>query len=154
VSSHVVIGVGNQFRRDDGVGPAVLDLLRPAVPATVRLVASDGEPVRLIEEWAGADLALVIDALPPGAGGAAGQAYRLVVARDVAAAPPGTTSSHGLGLGEAIGLGRVLDRMPARLIVHAVQAAECGYGVGLTPAVAAAAAEVAAAVLAELAAAR
>ena len=47
----VVIGVGNEFRRDDGVGLRVLETLRPLVPDTVRLVASDGEPVRLIEEW-------------------------------------------------------------------------------------------------------
>ena len=163
MSSNVVIGVGNEFRRDDGVGPAVLGLLRArlpraGVPASVRLVASDGEPARLIEEWAGADLAVVIDALPPEPGPDSGSEppgqVRRIVVDEVAAAPPGTASSHGLGLGEAIGLGRVLDRMPRRLVIHAVRAADCGYGTGLTPAVAAAADEVAAAVLRDLALAR
>lgn len=150
----VVIGIGNEFRRDDGVGQAVLELLRAVVPASVRLVPSDGDPARLIEEWTGAALAVVVDALPPpGAGPAAGEAGRMrsIVVDDVAA-PPTTVSSHGLGLGEAIGLGRVLGRMPRRLIIHAVQAADCGYGNGLTAPVAAAAEQVAAAVLDDLAA--
>ncbi len=156
MTGRVVIGVGNEFRRDDGIGPAVLELLRAEVPASVRLVASDGEPVRLVEEWAGAGLAIVVDALPPsgqpGQPGqpAAGQVRRVMV-DEVAAAPAGTASSHGLGLGDAIGLGRALGLMPARLVIHAVQAADCGYGVGLTPRVTAAAGQVARAVLRDLA---
>ncbi len=153
-TSTVVIGVGNEFRRDDGIGLAVLELLQAEVPASVRLVASDGEPSRLIEEWTGADLAVVVDALPPEAGPDAGSELagevRSIVLDEIAAAPPATASSHGLGLGEAIGLGRALDRMPRRLVIHAVRAADCGYGTGLTPAVAAVAGTVAAAVLAEL----
>jgi hydrogenase maturation protease len=47
-------------------------------------------------------------------------------------------SSHGLSLGDAIGLARALDRMPERLILHAVEAADFRLGVGFTPAVAAA----------------
>ncbi len=174
----VVIGVGNEFRRDDGVGPEVLSQLGGAVPATVRLVASDGEPARMIEAWTGADLAVVVDALQVSAGrpatgqaatgqaatgqaatgqAATGQAggpapgrtYRLVI-DEVTAEPATAVSSHGLGLGDAIGLARALDLMPARLIVHAVEVTDCGYGVGLTPAVAAAAATVTSAVLRDL----
>jgi hypothetical protein len=33
----VVIGVGNEFRRDDGIGPAVVARLRDRAPATVEL---------------------------------------------------------------------------------------------------------------------
>jgi Ni,Fe-hydrogenase maturation factor len=34
----VVIGVGNEFRRDDGTGPAVIGRLRDRVPPGVELV--------------------------------------------------------------------------------------------------------------------
>src|SRR5437899_1606818 len=44
----VVIGVGNPYRRDDGVGPAVVDRLRRSAPAGVRLEESDGEPSQLL----------------------------------------------------------------------------------------------------------
>ena len=61
-----------------------------------------------------------------------------------------TASSHGLGLDDAIALAIALDRMPGRLIVHAIEAAELTQGPGLTPPVAAAVGAVAAAVLADL----
>ena len=107
----VVIGVGNEFRRDDGAGPAVVERLRDLVPSGVGLVITDGKPTRLIEAWTGAALAVVVDAVraqPPHPG----RVHRFVVDR------PGTdagrtASSHGFGLDEAIALALALDRMPA-----------------------------------------
>ena len=58
----VVIGVGNEFRRDDGAGPAVVARLRGHLPDRVCLLVSDGEPTRLIEAWAGAPVAVIVDA--------------------------------------------------------------------------------------------
>jgi len=152
----VVIGVGNEFRRDDGLGPEVLARLRDQIPGGdgggVRLLTCDGEPTRMIEAWAGAALALVVDAVvadPP----VPGRRHRITLEEaDLAAARP--VSSHGFGLGESVRLGRALDRMPARLIIHAVEVADTAFGVGLTPAVAAAADEVTAAVLGDLSALR
>ena len=144
----VVIGVGNEFRRDDGAGPAVVAALRDLAPDGVRLVVTDGEPARLIEAWAGAALAVVVDAVRAQPS-RPGKVHRFVVDR------PGTgtgrpASSHGLGLDDAISLAVALDRMPARLIVHAIEAADLTLGPGLTPPVAAAVGIVARAVLADL----
>ena len=144
----VGIGVGNEFRRDDGAGPAVVASLRDRVPPGVGLVLTDGEPTRLIEAWTGAALAVVIDAVcahPP----RPGQVHRFVVDR-----PMGETtraaSSHGFGLDDAVGLALALDRMPGRLIVHAIEAADLTQGTGLTPPVAAAIDDVASAVLRDI----
>ncbi|HXP18526.1 MAG TPA: hydrogenase maturation protease [Streptosporangiaceae bacterium] len=145
----VVIGVGNEFRRDDGAGPEVLARLRDQVADNVRLVVSDGEPARLIEAWAGASLALVVDAVRADPV-TPGRIHRLVLDQ-AGAEHVRPVSSHGLGLGEAIGLARALNLMPDRLIVHAVEAAEFGFGVGLTPAVAAATDALTSAVLHDLA---
>ena len=144
----VVIGVGNEFRRDDGVGPAVVARLRDLAPAGVRLVVTDGEPTRLIEAWTGAALAVVVDAVRAEPS-RPGTVHRFVVDG------PGTgtgraASSHGLGFDDAIRLAMALDRMPARLIVHAIEAADLTQGPGLTPPVAAAVGAVATAVLADL----
>ena len=141
----VVIGVGNEFRRDDGAGPAVIGQLRGHVSSGVGLVIADGEPTRLIEAWTGAALAVVVDAVraqPPHPG----RVHRFVMDR------PGTdagrtASSHGFGLDEAIALALALDRMPGRLIVHAIEAADLTQGTGLTPAVAEAVGIVATAIL-------
>jgi hydrogenase maturation protease len=145
----VVIGVGNEFRRDDGAGPQLVAGLRQRAPADVEFHVSDGDPAGIIEAWDGAALAIVVDAvrIDPAA---PGRLYRLILDRDQLV-PDRAVSSHGLGLGEAIGLAQVLGRMPARLIVHAVEAGDVGPGAGLTPAVAAATARLAAAVLRDLA---
>lgn len=146
-----VIGVGNEFRRDDGVGPAVVAALseRPDEPRLtgVDLVVADGEPTRLVDALAGLDVAVIIDAArcdPP----EPGRVHRHVV--DGTSLPPSAGSSHGLGVPEAIQLAAVLDRLPERVIVHTVEADELGYGTGLSPAVAAAVPHVADAVLADL----
>jgi hydrogenase maturation protease len=144
----VVIGVGNEWRHDDGIGPAVVGQLRDLVPSGVELVITDGEPTRLIEAWTGAALAVVVDAVraqPPHPG----RVHRFVVDRP-ADGLARTASSHGLGLDEAIALAVALDRMPGRLIVHAIEAADLTPGTGLTPAVAAAADPAATAILDDL----
>jgi hydrogenase maturation protease len=157
----VVIGVGNEFRRDDGIGPEVLSRLHGQAADGVRLVASDGEPARMIEAWTGARLAVVIDAVlanppppapsspPTSASPCPGRLHRIVVDR-TPTPDVHTVSSHGLGLGQSVALARALDRMPERLIVHAVEVSDVGHGVGLTPAVAAAADALTAAVLRDL----
>jgi hydrogenase maturation protease len=130
----VVIGVGNEYRRDDGFGPAVAARLAARKPSDVDVMASDGEPTRLIDLWTGADLAVVVDAVRADH---AGHRYELVLTGadlpwDRAA------SSHGIGLGSTVELARALDRLPRRLVVLAVSGREFGFGTGLTPEVAAA----------------
>ncbi|MCI3278255.1 hydrogenase maturation protease [Streptomyces cylindrosporus] len=133
-----VIGVGNEFRRDDGVGWAVLARLReraarrPLPPGTV-LATCDGDPGRLIGLWEGTDLAVVVDAAHAHPG-TPGRVHRLELDAGCLAHPP-TTSSHGLGLGEAVELARALGRLPERLIVYAVEGADGALGTGLSPAV-------------------
>ena len=144
----VVIGVGNEYRRDDGAGLAVVISLRDRVPPGVDLVLTDGEPTRLIEAWAGAEVAVVVDAVradPP----RPGRVHRFELDRALTGATR-TASSHGFGLDDAIQLALALDRMPGRLVVHAIEAADLGQGAGLTPPVAAAVDEVASAVLSDL----
>ena len=146
--SAVVIGIGNEFRRDDGAGPAVLARLHGRVPGGVELLVTDGEPAGLIEAWTGAPLAVIVDAVRAEPS-VPGRLHRLVL-HEAAAAGVCPVSSHGLGLDSAIGLARALDRMPGTLIVHAVEAGDLGQGTGLTHAVAASIDTLAAAVRQDL----
>jgi hydrogenase maturation protease len=139
----VVIGIGNALRGDDGVGPAILDALRDQVPRGVTLVETDGEPTRLLEAWEGADLAVVLDAVP---GTAPGRVRRI----EPKTLSPGTSGSHGLGAGDAVELGELLDRLPERLVIFGIEGANFAFGPGLSPAVRAAIPEVLEAVLLEI----
>lgn len=58
-----MIGIGNELRCDDGIGPAVAaEIQRRKIPG-VRVVLSHGEPIGLLDAWTGVRLAVVIDAV-------------------------------------------------------------------------------------------
>lgn len=146
----VVIGVGSEYRSDDGVGAAVLHMLSGEVPDSVVLVPSDGEPTRLVETWAGASTVIVVDAVA-GSGDAPGSLYRLDVPATGEQLPAERgASTHDLGVGSAVALGRALDRMPSRLIVHGMEGADFSQGITLSPPVAARIGDLVAAVLADI----
>lgn len=145
----VVIGIGNTFRRDDGVGIAVADEIARRAPGNVGVVCGTGEPAAMLDAWGGARLAVVVDAAT-GADSQPGRIRRCGI--DEVAVGAGL-SSHAVSLRQTCELGGTLDRLPERLVVFTVAAADTGHGVGLTPAVAAAVPAVVAAVLAEVAAA-
>lgn len=139
-----VIGIGNEFRRDDGAGWATISLLcarealRP-LPAGTELARCDGDPGRLISLWEGKALTLVVDAcFPPSA--QPGRTHRWWASPGELPHPAaaGRQSTHGLGLAEALCLADRLGRGPGRLIVYAVEGADRSLGTGLTPEVAAA----------------
>ncbi|MDH6121367.1 hydrogenase maturation protease [Kitasatospora sp. GAS204B] len=138
----VVIGVGNEYRRDDGVGRTVVARLaeravaRP-LPDGTTLRVCDGDPARLLTLWEAADLAVVVDAAHAHPGHP-GRVHRLELGSERLSPSDGPTSSHGLGLGEAVELARALDRLPGTLVVYAVEGANTTMGTGLSAPVAAA----------------
>jgi len=131
-----VIGIGNPLRGDDAVGLIVAREVRAAATADIAVIELEGEPASLIAAWEGAGPTVVVDAV---ASGAPAGTVTVVDATD-APLPPSLSaaSTHALGLGEAIELARVLDRLPKRLVVVGVEASEFAPGRPLTPAVAAA----------------
>ena len=129
-----MIGVGNAYRCDDGVGPAVAERLRGR--REVEVATCEQEPSRLLDAWAGAGLALVVDAVASGA--APGTVHRFDASERAVPAGVFRGSTHALGVGEAIELARALGRLPGRVLVYGVEGAEFGAGEGLSPAVAAA----------------
>lgn len=143
MTSTIVIGVGHPYRRDDAVGLAVLDRLAMRHPAEMTLVASSGEATELIHAWDGADTAIIIDAVQFDA--AQPGRVRRIVLDPGATAGPGpmtTTTSHSLRFGEVIALAQALDRLPAKMIVYAVEVRDVEFGQGLSEPVEAAAAQV------------
>jgi hydrogenase maturation protease len=145
----VVIGVGNPYRCDDGVGPAVIDLLKARRVADAVLTRSHGEAADLIEGWSGANLAILVDAIVAEPAHP-GRVHRLAV-HQCPTERTRAASSHGLDFGEAVELARVLGRLPDELVLYAVEVERVEYGTGLSPAVAEAAARVAEQIGAELA---
>lgn len=130
--SRVVVGVGNPYRRDDGIGPAVAAAVAGRNLPDVRVLSCAGEMTQILDAWAGAGLAVVVDAA---VGGEPGRVRRCGLDEFVDATP---FSSHELSLRSTFELAQALDRAPDQVVVVTVDVADTGHGEGLSPAVSAA----------------
>lgn len=129
----VVVGLGNSYRNDDGVGVAAAAALDDLALPRVRVVTGVVEPMSLLEAWSGARLAVVIDAtkvIPSSPG-----CISRCALSDVVTASHGL-SSHSVDIGRTHGLVRALGRVPDELVVFTIEVADTGHGVGLSPPVA------------------
>lgn len=144
-SAVLVIGIGNRWRQDDGVGPWVADRLRERGLAVLE---HSGEGAGLIEIWDGAGSVIVVDATASGA--PAGTCFRLDGLTETLPRHFFRYSSHLFGLAEAIATARTLGRLPQSLIIHGIEGADFGFGDALSAVVAEAAAAVVERILGEV----
>lgn len=144
----LVVGVGNEYRSDDGVGLVVARFLRKVLNPTVTVLEETADGLALMAAWKDADLVIVIDAVD--SGGQPGTVRRLDARLRSSVAGPSAPSTHAISLMEAIQLARALGELPPRLIVYGVQGKSFELGVGLSAEVAKAVPEVAKLVLQEV----
>ena len=147
-SPALIIGLGNEYRRDDAVGLVVARRLKEAAPEPVRVLEESGEAAALMESWRDADTVILIDAVHSGA--KPGTLHRLDAHAGPIAKKFFRFSTHAFGVAEAVELARALGRLPPRLIVYGVEGKSFEAGVGLSPEVEAATQEVVERVLGEL----
>lgn len=165
MAAALVIGVGNPYRRDDGVGVAVVDALlalacdpepdptgsgQLAPPAEVEIVEESGESAALVARWSGHRFVILVDAISSGAAAGSVQRIECSAGRWDLGSRVAATSTHGLGLADAVALGQALGRLPERLVIFGVEADDTSNGAGLSPAVSTAVDAVISAVLVEL----
>jgi hydrogenase maturation protease len=129
-TANMVIGIGNEYRSDDGAGLRVLRALREKMLAGTVLIECTDEGIDLPETWKTASSVIVIDAVSSGA--QPGTIYRL----DALAQPISTDlsfqSTHSFGITEMIELARILGQLPARLIVYAIEGKDFSMGTALS----------------------
>ncbi|MBV8431191.1 MAG: hydrogenase maturation protease [Solirubrobacterales bacterium] len=131
----LVVGVGNELRRDDGAGIAVVRrLCIPAEARGIDVEEEQNDPTALIERWRDRRAVVVVDALDAGTPGS--------LHRWDASSQPlpcrrrGSSSSHAVGVAEAIELARALGRLPPRVVIYAVSGHRFEAGSGFSEEVA------------------
>lgn len=130
----LIAGMGNRARRDDGVGPAVVERIRARGDAGGCALWEGNDPLDLVARCTDTALVVVIDATRSGA-----PAGTVKVLEITAGSVPGgtVTSTHGLGVAAAVRLARALGRAPRRVVLVGVEGGDFRVGDGLSPAVAA-----------------
>jgi hydrogenase maturation protease len=146
----LVAAIGNPDRGDDGIGPAVARRLKGRVPSGVCVIERRGDVLSLIDEWQGFPVVVIIDAAAPA--GSPGRIHRLELSSGPLPDGFAHSSTHALGLGEAVELARLLKRLPRRVIAYLVEGERFAVGERLSPAATAAIDSVVAHICAELAA--
>ncbi|MDZ7364038.1 MAG: hydrogenase maturation protease [candidate division KSB1 bacterium] len=126
----LVIGLGNEYRRDDAAGLIVARRLRERVPNEINIIEQSGEGAVLMEAWKKARRVIIIDAVHSGA--APGSIFRF----EAHAQPLPTKffhySTHAFSVAEAIELARALKQLPSCLIVYGIEGKNFAAGVGLS----------------------
>lgn len=147
-SGTLILGVGNPYRSDDGVGVAVARRLRAQAPASITIREASGEGAALMQAWKGFARVLVIDAVHSGAD--PGTIHRL----DARAAPIPSRffhySTHAFSVAEAVEMARALDELPPYLVLYGIEGATFEAGEGFSAEVEKAAEAVIPRVLAEI----
>ena len=143
----VVIGIGNSDRADDGIGPLVAGRVRGRCDGGIRVLTRSGDALALIEDWARAQAAVLIDAAAPA--GQPGRIHRIDLASEELPRNLSLSSTHAMGIAEATGLARELGRLPRRTILFAVEGACFDPGGAMSAEVAAAGDELVGRVISE-----
>lgn len=129
--SHVLlIGIGNEYRGDDGLGPLVArEMQRRSLPG-VDVREESGEGASLMGTWEAADHVVIVDAVASGA--VPGTLHRFDARTCALPATCFHSSSHAFGLVEAVELARRLDQLPRTLIVYGIEGELYDLAAGLS----------------------
>lgn len=118
----MIIGIGSPFG-DDQIGWKVSQQIKDYPPLkyllkqAVSVVDYDRPGVRLLEHMRGADIVYLIDGVVSDK--PVGTIYRLVN-HEIETFMP-VLSSHMIGLAETLKLGRVLNELPAMIILYGIE---------------------------------
>lgn len=126
----LVIGVGNWYRSDDGVGLVVARKLKAMNLPGIVVCEESGEGMSLMEAWMNAEQVTIVDAASSGS--PPGVIHKLNADSMTIPFSFFHYSSHAFSVAEAIELARALNSLPPRLTLYGIEGRNFGAGVGLS----------------------
>jgi hydrogenase maturation protease len=127
----VVVGIGNDFRGDDGAGLAAARALRKLALPEVGIVELNGEVTRLLDSLQHCDTAIVIDAVQSQV--RPGTIHRFDASQNPLPESHNKRSTHGISLGSVLELARAQGVFPRQVLIYGIEGASFEHGRTLTP---------------------
>jgi hydrogenase maturation protease len=126
----LVIGIGNEFRGDDGVGHFIARSLMERAPAVLSIQLQSGDGAALMESLRQCRAVYLIDAMQTGA--APGTIRRIDAQQEALPANFFSTSTHHFGIAMAVELARALNQLPESLIIYGIEGRQYDLSTGLS----------------------
>lgn len=126
----LVIGIGNEFRRDDSVGVMVAREVAKLEFPDVKVIEMSGEGATLMEAWKDAGTAILIDAVC--SDNMPGTVHRLEPKTETIPSNFFNYSTHAFSVAEAIELAKALKTETPELVLYGIDGADFGAGDGLS----------------------
>lgn len=115
----LVIGLGNIYRGDDGLGILVINALRSNHPGIADYLTEEGDATRLIDLWEGRDV-IVIDAVKTSRQ-QSGRIHQINSIEELSGNTEIQFSTHSIDLSEVIGLSTLIEKPPGSLFFIGVE---------------------------------
>ena len=130
----LIAGVGNELRKDDGFGPAVIRKLLEVADIPEADIIDFGQRLYdLLLKMKEYDIVIIVDAME--GEGKPGDIY-MVKPEDVYKARVESLNPHHADLKELITIGKEMGSLPEDVYVIGCHPKDVSWGIGLTPAVA------------------
>jgi hydrogenase maturation protease len=115
----LLIGVGNEYRSDDGVGLIVARKIYEKLIPSVTVKEESGEGAALMEAWQGFQNVIIVDAVSSGA--MPGTIFRIDANKETVPIKFFHYSTHAFSVSEAIELARVMNVLPPKIVVYGIE---------------------------------
>jgi hydrogenase maturation protease len=126
----LLIGIGNEFRSDDGVGLMVARAIRDKQLPSVIVKEESGEGAALMEAWQGCESVVIVDAISSGA--KPGTIFKIYASKEIIPAKFFHYSTHAFSVAEAIELARSIKMLPSRLLVYGIEGVNFSAGANIS----------------------
>jgi hydrogenase maturation protease len=122
----LLLGVGNEYRSDDGVGLAVARKIHEKLIPSVTVKEESGEGAALMESWQGFQNVIIIDAVSSGA--MPGTIFRIDANKETVPIKFFHYSTHAFSVSEAIELARAMHVLPSKLVIYGIEGNDFAAG--------------------------
>jgi hydrogenase maturation protease len=129
----LVIGVGNEYRSDDGIGLIVARVIREERLPSVIVKEESGEGAALMESWQGFSYVIIVDAVLSGK--LPGTIFRIDTKKETVPKQFFHYSTHAFSVAEAIELARTMNILPQNLILYGIEGKNFTAGINISASV-------------------
>lgn len=129
----LIIGVGNEYRRDDGIGLIIARKIQKLKIPNIIIKEESGEGAALIDAWQGFENVTIVDAVSSGA--KPGMIFRIEANKEKLPSKFFHYSTHAFSVAESVELARALNKLPRRLVILGIEGKNFKSGTNISSAV-------------------